>query len=153
MSDVSNEMNTISCQFNWTEWSTDISGIKHFTVTTFCLCWIEVMASGWNSSLSVRHSFQYRMEMMMITTRRGTTTPTTIHKFVFSVSGGADATFSTAAERSQIEDESINNSFHTCHLMKHSHKQFQNQTLQHMIYWNCWNFSQGYKPRSILHYV
>lgn len=43
--------------------------------------------------------------MMTMTTRRGITTPTTIHKLVFSVSEGADATFSTAGEASQTEAE------------------------------------------------
>jgi len=60
---------------------------------------MEVMASDWNSSLSVRHSFQYRMEMMTRTTRRGITTPMTIHVLVFSASEGDGAVFSTAVER------------------------------------------------------
>lgn len=104
------------------------------------------MASGWNSSLSVRHSFQYRMEMTTMTTSRGITTPTTIHKFVFSVSEGADATFSTAAERSQTSGWN-HNPFHACYLIKRSRTQFQNKIPQHMVHWNCWSSSQRYKPQ------
>ncbi len=72
---------------------------KDWSDSTFCLCWMEVIASGWNSSLSVRHSFQYRMEMMTMTTRRGITTPMMIHMLVFSVSDGEVVTFSTAIDK------------------------------------------------------
>lgn len=59
---------------------------------------MEVMASGWNSSLSVRHIFQYTIKMMTTTARRGQTTPRAIHVLVFSEAEGEDDPFSTALD-------------------------------------------------------
>lgn len=65
---------------------------------TFCRCWMLLTVSGWNSSLSVRQSFQYKIITISSTTATGTATPTIIQRLLFCVSAVDSFSFSTAVK-------------------------------------------------------
>lgn len=57
-----------------------------------------LIVSGWNSSLSVRQSFQYKIITIRSTTATGTATPTIIQRLLFCDSEVESFSFSTAVK-------------------------------------------------------